>query len=144
MEGADSFEPAQHQEMVADDLYCNEDEEEQGSDEEEVCECGNYLSTHGETPCAACGGCRDQIHRGGDEGPLCMNCDITRPSKKRELPQLCDEPDLGQYFAEFPYFDELMQAKYCRAFANMLAAKSERNKTRNRNGAPYVKYSKKQ
>lgn len=64
--------------------------------------------------------------------------------KRPRLPQYCDEPDLAAYFAEFEGFDELSQAKYCRAYANMLAAKSDKNKIRNRHGAPYVKYAKKE
>lgn len=63
--------------------------------------------------------------------------------KKRRvyLEQCLDEaPDLAAFFREFPEYDELMQAKYCRAYANMLAAKSKKNQMRIRTGAPYVRY----
>jgi len=40
-----------------------------------------------------------------------------------------DTPDLGSYFAFFDGFDEAAQVKYCRAYANALAAK---NPVRNR------------
>jgi len=41
-----------------------------------------------------------------------------------------DEPDLGDFFSNFPHFTESDQVKYCRAYASMLAAKSTRNRLR--------------
>lgn len=44
--------------------------------------------------------------------------------------EFAEEPDLFEYFSSFDDFDELAQVKLCRAYANMLSAKSAKNRLR--------------
>lgn len=52
-----------------------------------------------------------------------------RKTRKRDVEE-AEEPDLGAFFALFENFSELDQVKYCRAYANMLSAKTPANRLR--------------